>query len=364
MEAHIRSDMKAWKERRDAAQHRGKYGGNSTYSDWVIHPLNGHRVDEVQQVWANSLLDRLQTMLLRLSEKPEDPRQERKIINSLSRHRSILKEPPSNRVPSKLKRHGSGADLRTTHCQKCGVYHATHRNIEYVIAGDVMGDYLCDAYESGTMIELVDTLLDGTMKNLAEIRNRVRRAAERAGIAVPETDMQRDRCAACGSDDVIVKFWTLWGDGRLRFELAAFEQQGGIAEVIAPAEDPEKSRRTELAADGKLRRPNITALRLWGVVIAIVAFCVFAAELRYLDIRGIPAATGSLRGNWGILMLLGLPLVVLVCGMLQAISGIYIRDYFSAFSSQTIARKIAVTAAAVTIAITIVVLATLIQNFG
>ncbi len=331
-EAHIRSDLEAWRKRHDAAQHRMKYGGHSTYSDWVIHRLNGHEVDEIQQVWANSLLETLQLVLRRISEKPDDPRQERKILNGLTRHRSLLKESPSRKATG--KQHGSGKYLRAIRCQQCGDHHASHLSVEDVIAGDVVGEYFYDAYTSGVLIELVDTLLDGTAENLAETRMRVTSAAERAGIAVLETDGQSDACAACGSDEVTVKSWVLLKNGQLRFELAAHEQ----------------------------RDSNTAATRTWGGAIAVLAFCVLIAEFRYLDAAGVPAATGSLRGNWGTLILLGLPLVAIVAGLLQVISGVDIRDYPSAFAREATSRKIAVAAIAIAVAVSAVTLAALISN--
>lgn len=223
MEAHIRADIDAWQKRRDAKQHLEKYAGHSTYSDWVIHSQNGHRVDEIQQVWANTLLENLQMIAQRMAEKPDDPRQERKTLNGLSRHRSLLKHPPSSRTPSKLKKHGSGRYLRVLSCPNCNDRFATDLSIEAVIAGDVIGDSLCDAYESGSMSGLIDTLLDGKLTNLAESRERVARAAERAGISIKRMRGQRDQCTACDNNDLSVKHWTLWANGELRFEVAAFE---------------------------------------------------------------------------------------------------------------------------------------------
>ncbi len=331
-EAHIRSDLEAWRTRRDAAQHRRKYGGHSTYSDWVIHRLNGHQVDEIQQVWANSLLETLQLVLRRISEKLDDPRQERKILNALTRHRPLLKKPPSREAPGKQR--GSGKYLRAIRCQQCGDRHASYLSVENVIAGDVIGDYFYDAYTSGTLIELVDTLLDGTVENLVETRKRVRSAAERAGIGVLETDRQHDACAACNGDDVTVKSWVLLANGELRFELAAHEQH----------------------------ESNTAATRIWGSAIATLAFFVLIAEFLYLDRAGVPAATGSLRGNWGTLILLGLPLVIIVAGTLQAMSGVVIRDYLSAFANETPSKKIAVSAIAVAVAVSAVTLAALISS--
>lgn len=113
-------------------------------------------------------------------------------------------------------------------------------------------------------------------------------------------------------------------------------------------------------ADPTRRRLSAAASRLWGIAIVVVAFIVLIAELRYLGSRGLPSATGSLRGSWGQLILLGLPCVVLVAGALQAISGIAFHNYSSVFSNQTLARKISTSVAAVAIALTAIVLATLI----
>ncbi len=327
-EEHIRSDIEAWQKHRDARQHSRKYAGHSTYSDWAIHSQNGHRVNEIQQVWANKLLWKLQVNLRLLSERPDDPRQETRILNSLSAQRSVLK--------AQGRGVDADADLRVICCNECGKPCTSHLSVERVIAGDLLPGLLLEAYESGTMIELVDSVLDGTLENLSEFRARVTAAAERAGIAVAAmSSRQPDACAACGSDDVNVRQWAIAGNGQLYFELAEFERGQG--------------------STGSVR--SVLALRLWGIAIAILVFFVLVAEFRYLVRHGPPDATGSVRGNWGLMALLGLPLVVLVGAALQVMSGMHIRDYFSAFARESTPKKILVSTIAVAVAIAAVLLA-------
>ncbi len=351
-EAHIRSDIEAWETRRDSAQHRSKYGGHSTYSDWAIHADNGHRVDETQQVWANALLSRLQLLLRQLAERPEDPSVERKLLDGLTRHRSFLTQ-PTDSPASGTGEAESGANLRAIHCQACGYVHASESGAERVIADDVLGVYLRRAYESGTMIELVDALLDGTDDNLETYRTRIRLAAGHAGIAIRKTFGRRDACAACGSDDVAIVHWSLRDSGndddRPAFEPAEFERHK------LPVESPPPNK------TGK--SDNTVPVRLWGIVIVLLAFAVLVAELRYFGLRGTPEATGSVRGSWGTLVLMGLPLVVLVGGVLQTISGVFIRDYFSVFPGQSTWTKLINSFAAIASAILALSLATAAQQF-
>lgn len=327
-EEHIRSDIEAWQKRGDAEQHNRKYGGHSTYSDWVIHSQNGHTVTEVQQVWANKLLWELQIILRSLSERPDDPRQETKFLNGLNRQRSVLR--------GQAKDGDSGTYLRVISCNECDKTCTTHLSVERVIAGDLLPGLLLEAYESGTMIELVDSVLDGTLENLSEFRARVASAAERAGIAVAAaSSRQPDVCAACGSDDVNVRQWAMAENGQLRFELADFERGQDSTEGAQPD----------------------LAMRLWGVATAILAFFVLVAEFRYLGRHGTPEATGSVRGNWGLMALLGLPLVVVVGATLQTMSGMHIREYFSAFTHESTPKKILVSTIAVAVAMAAVLLA-------
>ncbi len=59
---------------------------------------------------------------------------------------------------------------------------------------------------------------------------------------------------------------------------------------------------------------------------------------------------------------MGLPLVVLVGGVLQTISGVFIRDYFSVFPEQRTWIKLSISIAAVASAILALSLATFVQQ--
>lgn len=84
-----------------------------------------------------------------------------------------------------------------------------------------------------------------------------------------------------------------------------------------------------------------TAARLRGAAIVVAAFVVIVFELRYFISHGAPEATGSSYSNLGILVFMGLPWVALVAGTLQAASGLRFSDQMTAFSAQSLMRRMA-----------------------
>ncbi len=80
--------------------------------------------------------------------------------------------------------------------------------------------------------------------------------------------------------------------------------------------------------------------RIWGAVIASAALFLLVTELRYFKSADIPAATGSLRGNFGKLVFLGMPCVMLAIGVLQAFVGVKFRHLDPTFSALPTGRRI------------------------
>jgi hypothetical protein len=351
-----RANRKNYHQRRPDKSDVLEFHNPLTYSDWVIHRMNGHLVDEVQQIWANELLLKLQYLLRQLSEDPNSPRLERKSLNAVTQHRSILKRPASDELLRESEQHGSGNYLRSLQCRQCGYVQTSQLSVEGVIAGDVVGEYLLEAYQSREMVRLVDTFLDGEVAGLEDMRRQVTSCAEKAGIAVHDADRKRDLCVACNSDDTSVSSWALRANGELRFEIAAFSQTAN-GEAPTAGQGAAMPRAPRPAINSGNPVSQAYAARLWGIAIAFAAFCVMTAELRYLTENGVPDATGSIRGNWWLMILLGLPWVVLVAGTLQALSGVDLRQYDSIFSNQTLPKRVAVSIAAVGISIAATVLA-------
>ena len=98
----------------------------------------------------------------------------------------------------------------------------------------------------------------------------------------------------------------------------------------------------DAAPAGPQTAPSSTRVRMWGGVIALGALVVMFAELRYFSSAGTPDATGSVHGNLGLLILMGLPWVVFIVGLLQAFSGIDIRRYDAAFSNASLPRRLSI----------------------
>ena len=75
-------------------------------------------------------------------------------------------------------------------------------------------------------------------------------------------------------------------------------------------------------------------------MIVIAAFFLLMLELRYFTREDIPNATGSVRGNVGILLLMSLPWIALAVGILQSVSGTSLRNLDTAFSTLPLRQRI------------------------
>jgi hypothetical protein len=91
--------------------------------------------------------------------------------------------------------------------------------------------------------------------------------------------------------------------------------------------------------------------RLWGAAIAVTAFLVILFEFRYFGVHDLPDAPDSVRAGWGMLFLLGLPTVAFVAGMIQALSGIDIRDYGPVFASKPLLQRLAIALGAIALSL-------------
>ena len=75
-------------------------------------------------------------------------------------------------------------------------------------------------------------------------------------------------------------------------------------------------------------------------MIVIAAFLLLILELRYFTREDIPNATGSVRGNVGILLLMSLPWIALAVGILQSVSGTSLRNLDTAFLALPLRQRI------------------------
>lgn len=102
-------------------------------------------------------------------------------------------------------------------------------------------------------------------------------------------------------------------------------------DVLAPAQAPDSQ---------PSKRSGAARVRIIACLLVVASFLAMILELRYLFAAGTPQATGSVRANLGMLLLMSLPWLVLAASLLQFISGVPIYRYGSAFSSEPLGRRI------------------------
>lgn len=104
-------------------------------------------------------------------------------------------------------------------------------------------------------------------------------------------------------------------------------------------------------------RNQKNTVRLWGVAIVLAAFIIMIAELRYFIAEGTPEATGSVYGNLGLLIMMGLPWVAIVAGTMQTVTGLTFNQQMVAFTAQSLARRITLSVGVITFSLAMTALA-------
>ncbi len=205
----IREDLELWRSKGDASQHRVRYGGHSTYSDWVIHRQNGHDVSETQQAWIGRVFSQLQYLGQFLAEDPSDQRLERKHVNAIAGTRSVLGNAPAMEWSLETAERSCGEGVRTERCADCAYSETSRMEVETFMADDVVPGLLVSAIRRQDLIRLVDRVLAGRIKGVGDARRIVLEALRSENVDVTATWRPRDRCPACESSDMRVFRWDL-----------------------------------------------------------------------------------------------------------------------------------------------------------
>lgn len=198
--------------------------------------------------------------------------------------------------------------------------------LEEFVAGDVMGDYLHEAYANGTLNKLADDVIDGKLNQLAAIRTLAVDIMGNSGIVVSESDAKSTGCSLCGSDTTSVLFWILERKQDLAFSQVSYLSDANNVEN-GPANDKPETGMQAVSA------------RLWGLALAIVALVVWKWQFQSFVARDLAGVSGSLRANWGMLLLLGMPAVLMFIAALQVISGRSITSWVTEKGRQPLASQ-------------------------
>ncbi len=212
----------AWHAKRDASHHLSAYRGIGSFNDIWICRANHHTLTEAQEPWANVLFTWLQSLCYFLAQHPNVSFDANTLSSAIGKHDSVLaafvegdKAPASIRGLAK-----ASLELHGWRCLGCGHGETSSRDIETLIAQDVIPDRVFRSCELSTLDQLVDQVLACDMPELVILRRSLAVAAMECGVVLVDRDGWMSPCPNCGSGDTAVYRWRLMLNDGLRFEPA------------------------------------------------------------------------------------------------------------------------------------------------
>lgn len=156
------------------------------FSELLLNPANGHRLEALQVPWANELLDKLRTQVSNLASVSSGRR-----VESSS---SPTPEPP----------------FEGWRCLICGHGEATVFDIERWVA-KVVPINIADA-GLGSERNMVERILNGNVDGAGEARSTIKNSALVSDIKVTDRSGILRPCPSCGAADTAVYRWVTGGE--------------------------------------------------------------------------------------------------------------------------------------------------------
>jgi hypothetical protein len=204
-------DIERWRLDRDTSHHLSAYGGMGSFNDVVICLANNHHVTEVTEAWVNALFEWLKSLCHFLAKHPTDSFLSETLAHRIGRHDSSLAAfVDGEDAPASMR--GYAIDppvLQGWRCLRCGQAEVSARDIEYLMAHDLIPNLVFAACESDGLDRLVDRVLSADALEVEGTRDTLRKAVTASGILLTNRDGWNWKCPHCGSDDTAVYRWKL-----------------------------------------------------------------------------------------------------------------------------------------------------------
>ena len=216
----IATDIEQWRAADDTSHHLSAYGGMGSFNDVIICRANQHSVTEVTEAWANTLFEWLKSVCYFLAKHPNDSFTAETLANRVGRHDSSLAAfIGGDRTPASMRGYATEpVKLQGWRCLQCGQSEVTDRDIEYLMAQDLIPNMVFSACGSQTLNNLVDKVLASDVSGAEETRKMLAAAAVASDILLITRDGWNWKCPHCDSDDTAVYRWVLRLDNECRFE--------------------------------------------------------------------------------------------------------------------------------------------------
>ncbi len=215
-------DIAKWRANRDTSHHLSAYGGMGSFNDIWICRANHHTLTDSQEPWANTLFEWLKSLCHFLAQHPDDSFDLNMLTSNIGRRDSTLAAlVGGGKAPASIRGYATeDRKLQGWRCLGCGYGEASNRDIEYLVAEDVVPHMVFQSCEHSTLEKLVDQTLAGNILDLEAMRQSLAAAISSSGIALIDRDGWMRPCPSCGEDDTAVYRWRLVVNGGLHFEVA------------------------------------------------------------------------------------------------------------------------------------------------
>lgn len=219
----IATDIERWRASGDTSHHLSAYGGMGSFNDVIICHANQHSVTEVTEAWANTLLVWLKSVCYFLAKHPQHSFSPETLAARIGLHDSSLAAfVGGDQAPASMRGYAAEpAKLRGWRCLQCGQAEVTDRDIEYLMAQDLIPGMMFSACVSQTLDKLVDKVLAADISGTEETRKMLAVAVAASEIRLVPRDGWNWKCPHCGSDDTAVYRWVLCSGNECRFEPSA-----------------------------------------------------------------------------------------------------------------------------------------------
>ena len=193
-----------------------------SFNDIWIGRANQHTLTGEQEPWANTLFEWLKSLCHFLAQHPDDSFDANMLTNAIGRHDSALAAFVGGKnAPASMRGYANeDRKLQGWQCLRCGHGEASNRDIESLIAQDVVPNMVFQSCERSTLDKLVDQTLACDIPGLGNVRQSLAAAITGCGVALTDRDGWMRPCPNCGEDDTAVYRWRLVVNGGLQFEAA------------------------------------------------------------------------------------------------------------------------------------------------
>ena len=205
----IREDLELWKTERLTKHHLRAYGTIGSITDFRILKVNGYKIKEDKEPWANELLLWLLALCRKFVEDPEREWSMEEIRGSTGRFGSVIPafagEMEESELLSSLS--GDNTSLSGWRCKECGYSEVTTEDVESLVAERIVPPLVFSSIEKRKLEKILVRVIAGRVRGATQLRRKVIRLLPESDIQLVDRDGSMRPCPSCDSNHTVVYRW-------------------------------------------------------------------------------------------------------------------------------------------------------------